>query len=977
MKKQNKLKYMLLHIFLFTTFLVSANVTPGSPDNFVTEWNPLSGTKITFYAETDAALYDLYWEEIGNPSNNGYFLNQTNGVFELNGLASNTNYKIETNNVLYFEATPAPLIANHTLKYIHQWGSAQWTSFNSSFANTAVDLTATDVPNLIDATDISEMFKACYNLIGANANWNWNTITIIEMRSTFANAYLFNADISSWNVSNVKDFSSMFSTTYQFNQDIGIWDTKSAEDMSLMFRLSGFNRDIGPWNVSNVRTFRAMFWQNVVFNQDIGMWDVRKGESFGGMFYQAESFNQYIGDWELNSLISVPNWGNNPMHYGVLQMLTKSGMDCNNYSETLIGWSNNINLPHDMRIGVGELIYGTSAINARNYLISIGWEFGNPYNSNDSDTYNGVTIVGIDSMCIGDGNHYTASINGGEWSVSDTTIASIDSTGYLLALGEGVTTVNYSRSPELCVETFTITVKPTPILSTSILAQDTSLCTGDTLVLSAPNIANTSYTWTGPNGFTSNQQNPTHNNVTISNSGVYDLVMIDTISGCTSLSNSNSNVLVNVNQTPLDIYSNGLLSPYNNIGICETDTASILLNMDNNYNTNNLTYTWTGPNGFTANTQGIYFNPITSYYNGLYNVIVTDTLTGCVNTGSTSVNVNDLPFSNISNVFEAEYTVCENDDLIIEPLANNNTNYNYTWTHNGVVVSNDSLLSFTPLSTNNVGNYNVSVVDTSTTCSNNWSFDIYLQSIDSLNLDSNYVICKDEEIIFDLSNYDSVNVNGAWENNNLSNYIIPGPGTYNIVGLNGGCASNQASVIVSNNTTTYTTYHNINNSLCYGDDFEFGILSPDNYTINWSGVNNYSSSYNENTIYNINTENIGTYNYNVVFDNGCAVNGSIELPIPHKSCFEIPAIITPNNDGLNDYWIIDFLILYPNHELSIYNRWGTKVYSASPYENEFNGYANRGLLKDNNPLPNGTYFYVIELGDDKNEVMKGYLEIQK
>ncbi len=76
---------------------------------------------------------------------------------------------------------------------------------------------------------------------------------------------------------------------------------------------------------------------------------------------------------------------------------------------------------------------------------------------------------------------------------------------------------------------------------------------------------------------------------------------------------------------------------------------------------------------------------------------------------------------------------------------------------------------------------------------------------------------------------------------------------------------------------------------------------------------------------------------------------------------------SPNGDGKNDNFVIENLSLYPNTQLSVYNRWGTRVYESKDYKNDwkgdFNGFA----------LPDGTYFYqvVLESGDTKT----GYLQI--
>lgn len=78
---------------------------------------------------------------------------------------------------------------------------------------------------------------------------------------------------------------------------------------------------------------------------------------------------------------------------------------------------------------------------------------------------------------------------------------------------------------------------------------------------------------------------------------------------------------------------------------------------------------------------------------------------------------------------------------------------------------------------------------------------------------------------------------------------------------------------------------------------------------------------------------------------------------------------SPNGDGFNDFFTIQGLQLYPNHILRVYNRWGSRVYETANYQNNWDGIWNG---KD---LPDGTYFYYLDLGD--GEERKGYVQLQR
>ncbi len=89
---------------------------------------------------------------------------------------------------------------------------------------------------------------------------------------------------------------------------------------------------------------------------------------------------------------------------------------------------------------------------------------------------------------------------------------------------------------------------------------------------------------------------------------------------------------------------------------------------------------------------------------------------------------------------------------------------------------------------------------------------------------------------------------------------------------------------------------------------------------------------------------------------------------------DIPNAITPNDDGLNDAFIIDFILAepdkYPDNELIIVNRWGDEVYQAKPYQNNWNGTNKLGL-----PLPDGTYYYLLRLDLQNGLIYKGDITI--
>src|SRR4029453_5296513 len=119
-----------------------------------------------------------------------------------------------------------------------------------------------------------------------------------------------------------------------------------------------------------------------------------------------------------------------------------------------------------------------------------------------------------------------------------------------------------------------VNVKP----ATPTASNTAPYCEGQTIQLSTPTVSGATFSWTGPNGFTSALQNPTRNNATTADAGTYSVTI--TVNGCTSAA-STTNVVVNPPPaTPTA--SNG--GPY-----CEGATIQL-----NTPTVSGATYSWTG-----------------------------------------------------------------------------------------------------------------------------------------------------------------------------------------------------------------------------------------------------------------------------------------------------------------------------------------------------------------------------------------------
>jgi gliding motility-associated-like protein len=100
------------------------------------------------------------------------------------------------------------------------------------------------------------------------------------------------------------------------------------------------------------------------------------------------------------------------------------------------------------------------------------------------------------------------------------------------------------------------------------------------------------------------------------------------------------------------------------------------------------------------------------------------------------------------------------------------------------------------------------------------------------------------------------------------------------------------------------------------------------------------------------------------------------LTSPEEGFF-VPQAFTPNGDDIHDLFVINGLPELGTPSIKIYNRWGNKVYENSNYANNWDGTSNVSGALGSNKLPQGTYFYVIEITGIKTPfTKKGFIVLQ-
>jgi gliding motility-associated-like protein len=85
--------------------------------------------------------------------------------------------------------------------------------------------------------------------------------------------------------------------------------------------------------------------------------------------------------------------------------------------------------------------------------------------------------------------------------------------------------------------------------------------------------------------------------------------------------------------------------------------------------------------------------------------------------------------------------------------------------------------------------------------------------------------------------------------------------------------------------------------------------------------------------------------------------------------FAIPGGLSPNGDGNNDSWDIQGLADYPDASVTVFDRWGQKVYSGTSQDPAWDGTTN------GRECPTADYYYVIDLGN--GQTYNGVVTLKK
>ena len=414
-----------------------------------------------------------------------------------------------------------------------------------------------------------------------------------------------------------------------------------------------------------------------------------------------------------------------------------------------------------------------------------------------------------------------------------------------------------------CDSTLTVSVLQDISNPVASVPNNVITCSQTSITLMPTASDGVTYAWTGPAGFTSNQQNPV-----VSTAGMYNLV-VTAVNGCTASASST----ISQDNTPptISVQSNLTLN-------CSNPNAQILLTTTNT----GLTYTWTGPGGFTSNEQ----NP-TVTNPGTYTVVATAT-NGCSSTATSSIS-EDIAVPNASAT--GGQLNCTANTVQING-SSTTAGISYSWSGPNSFTSTEQNPSV-----GSPGTYTLTVI-ASNGCTATATAEVTASSdLPNISAVGGQLNCIINEVQLSGSS-STAGVNFNWTgpggfNSTEQNPSVTEPGqyTFTVTAPNGCVSETNVTVALDNSLPSVVA---IGGQIsCNQSSITLTSNSNDDVSYDWEGPGGFSSSEQ-----NPEVSAPGEYILMVTAENGCVAETTVEVTVDDElplANFATPSLDCENN----------------------------------------------------------------------------------
>jgi gliding motility-associated-like protein len=460
------------------------------------------------------------------------------------------------------------------------------------------------------------------------------------------------------------------------------------------------------------------------------------------------------------------------------------------------------------------------------------------------------------------------------------------------------------------------------------------ICFGDRIILRAQNV-NARFFWTGPNGFTSNEQNPVISNASKDKEGLYVLYVqaAEQAGGCIS---DTATTFIRVSE-PEEIS----ISSDDPLVLLEGGEATLTVE-----SIEGSTYSWSRDGRLVS---GATNTSLTVTEPGTY-VAMIQNETGCTRQSA------GLQVAMAQATMPTEVCLNEAVEVAVSPENLNGQAIRYRWNFgDGTASQSGSIASHVFAQ---AGTYTMQL---EVLAADNSVADTYTQEINVLEIPNLRVVptgnpnlCPDEQVSLQASEGFSAY---AWEHGESGNSItVAEAGTYVLnATTENGCVET-ASISVANADNPDATIEASGAQVALGDTIQLTARGGVDYL--WSP----GASLSDSTIANPIARPLLTTTYSCVVTNaeGCQTTVTYTVQVDRTLDVAPNKAFTPNGDGRNDTWYIERMDLFPDCTLSLYDRQGAKLHEIPNYSNN---YGWDGTI-NGSPLPDGVYYYTIDCGGE-------------
>ena len=480
---------------------------------------------------------------------------------------------------------------------------------------------------------------------------------------------------------------------------------------------------------------------------------------------------------------------------------------------------------------------------------------------------------------------------------------------------------------------------------TPIVSNNGPVCLGAALQLTTTFVDGGTYSWTGPDGFTSDQQNPTISGFTSTMAGDYQVVI--TKGACVSSPGSTTVVE--------SVVPDLTITTSDPTAFCLGKSATLFVT-----SVPGLTYQWLKDAIVIAGANT--FGYVASQP-GFYSVAVTNA-DGC-SKESPVVEIKAIPppsagFTNPPTAC-LDLPVSFSDTSLVEPAIN--VFYNWDFGDGNTSTDQNPTHAYTALGTYNV---NLEVHYDDMTCTDNVTktIDVVASPTVGIVADRDTVMCAGDTINLSVAD---VHTDYRWNTGATTASIAAmDPGIYTVdVTTTAGCITQAQIEVVTLPLPDITASVDINQVFA-GDTVQLSASGGINYS--WSpsvGLDNPNSA-NPVAIVDRTT----TYTVYGEGTNGCVTSSEVTVQVGDGINVNPKPLFSPNNDGQNDLWVIQNMDRYPDCTVAIFNRQGNLLYEQSSYfGNEWNG------TYKGQPVIEGAYYFVVRCPDSNGNARSGSLTL--